>query len=126
MGNSDKWELIWFSGVFSAPTKCWELYSLGFLTSKILELNPKVVGIYSLSMKKDSDNIRESSMQDVLLKLKKEGIEVVIYEPLLKKGLYLRCEVIRDFKIFATQSDLILTNRMNKQLSGQKNKIFTK
>ena len=97
-----------------------------FICDEIIRLKPNKVGIYRLIMKKDSDNIRESSMQDVLLKLKKEGIEVVIYEPLLKKGLYLRCEVIRDFKIFATQSDLILTNRMNKQLSGQKNKIFTR
>ena len=95
-----------------------------FLTSKILELNPKVVGIYSLSMKKDSDNARESAVLDILQNLIHFGVELVVFEPnqpKINNLNYIDC-----FEDFAEKSDLILANRISDELLPYEDKVFSR
>ena len=95
-----------------------------FLTSKILELNPKVVGIYSLSMKKDSDNARESAVLDILQSLIHFGVELVVFEPnqpKINNLNYIDC-----FEDFAEKSDLILANRISDELLPYEDKVFSR
>ena len=77
-------------------------------------------------MKEGSDNTRESSILSVLKILKQKGINIIIYEPLIEKIEFERLEVIKDLKIFLERSDIILSNRMNKDLKSVNKKIFTR
>lgn len=77
----------------------------------VMEKDPDVVGIYRLTMEKDSDNFRASAIQGVIDRLKVEGIKVVIYEPTLEKEEFNGCKVMNDFNKFARKSDVILANR---------------
>ena len=95
-----------------------------FLTSKILELNPKVVGIYSLSMKKDSDNARESAVLDILKSLIHFGVELVVFEP--NKSKINNLNYIDCFEDFAEKSDLILANRISDELLPYEYKVFSR
>lgn len=98
-----------------------------YISQRVIEKNPNVVGIYRLTMKKDSDNFRDSAIQDVMKKIKDSGIKVVIYEPTLIednfKGEY---EVIKDLNEFKKVSDVILSNRNSKDLEDVREKIYTR
>lgn len=96
------------------------------IADMILKRNPKVVGIYRLTMKTDSDNFRESAIQDVMKILKGEGVEVIIYEPTIKEDTFLHTKVVNDFKSFAEQSDIIVANRMDERLNFVKEKVYTR
>ena len=97
-----------------------------FLGSEIIKLNPKKVGVYRLVMKEGSDNIRESSMQGIMKRLKSKGITVIVYEPLLKEGSFYNSVVYRDLNKFKREADLILCNRNSPDLLDVQNKLFTR
>lgn len=93
----------------------------------ITKRKPKVVGIYKLAMKKNSDNIRESAICDITSGIKKENIKVVIYEPLLeKKSTFFDCEVYDDFEKFSNSVDIILANRLDDNLIGLEEKVYSR
>ena len=97
-----------------------------FIADEVLKLKPKTVGIYRLVMKEGSDNTRESSILSVLKLLKERGINIIIYEPLIEKLEFEQIEVIKNLKFFLGRSDIILSNRMNKDLNSVIKKVFTR
>ena len=97
-----------------------------FLGLEIAKLKPKKVGVYRLAMKKGSDNIRESSMQGIMKRVKAKGIPMIIYEPLIKEESFFNSPVYTDLEQFKKDSDLILCNRNSSELSDVQDKIFTR
>ena len=97
-----------------------------FLGSEIAKQNPKTVGVYKLAMKEGSDNIRESSMQGIMKRIKAKGINVIIYEPLIRDKNFFNSKVYTDLSEFKKDSDLILCNRNHTDLDDVKNKVFTR
>ena len=97
-----------------------------FLGSEIAKKNPKTVGVYKLAMKEGSDNIRESSMQGIMKRIKAKGINVIIYEPLISEKIFFNSKVYTDLNEFKKDSDLILCNRNHTDLDDVKNKVFTR
>ena len=85
-----------------------------YIANYIRKQKPKVVGVYRLIMKSQSDNIRESSIQDIIKYLKKEGIEVTIYELYITSDSFFRCKVIKNFEEFVELAAVILANRIDK------------
>lgn len=97
-----------------------------FIAEYILKTNPKTVGIYRLAMKKNSDNFRSSSIQDIMKRIKAKGVEVVVYEPNLDEAKFYNSSVIKDIDTFKAMADLIVTNRMTDELLEIKEKVFTR
>ncbi len=97
-----------------------------FLGSEIAKLNPQKVGVYRLAMKEGSDNIRESSMQGIMKRVKAKGIPLIIYEPLIKEKTFFNSPVYTDLELFKKDADLILCNRNSSELSDVQDKIFTR
>jgi UDPglucose 6-dehydrogenase len=96
------------------------------IVEMILQKRPKVVGIYRLVMKSQSDNIRNSAIQGVIKRLLDKKVKVIIFEPLLSENLYYHTEVVKDFKAFLKQSDLIVSNRFYIELERVKSKVYTR
>lgn len=92
----------------------------------ILRRKPKVVGIYRLTMKANSDNFRASAIQDVMKILKENNVETIIYEPTLKQKSFLDNKVIEDLHEFKSLSDVIVVNRINNELKDVEEKIYTR
>lgn len=97
-----------------------------FIANQILSHEPKVVGVYRLTMKANSDNFRASSIQDVMRLVKEQGVEVVIYEPTLQEDSFADCAVIHDLNEFKKKSNVILANRFNQEIEDVLEKVYTR
>lgn len=96
------------------------------IADMIIKNNPKVVGIYRLTMKASSDNFRSSAIQGVMKRIKAKGIEVVVYEPSLKENNFFNSVVIKDLNEFKTVSDVIITNRVQEEIEDVIEKVYTR
>ncbi len=96
------------------------------IADMILKRKPKIVGIYRLTMKKDSDNFRQSAVQGVMKRIKAKGIEVVVYEPVLEAEHFYNSRVIRDLDEFKQISDVIVANRVTDEILDVMDKVYTR
>lgn len=96
------------------------------IANMILQKNPKVVGVYRLTMKMDSDNFRASAIQGVIDRLKAQGVEIIIHEPTLKAEEFNECKVVNDFDEFNDLADIVIVNRMDEKVKELDDEIYTR
>ena len=97
-----------------------------YISNVIIKNKVRVVGIYRLTMKSNSDNFRKSAIQDIIIYLKKANLKIIIYEPILKEKEFLDCKVINDIEKFKKISSIILANRVDKKLNDVSDKVYTR
>jgi UDPglucose 6-dehydrogenase len=97
-----------------------------FIADSIISKNPKIVGIYRLIMKSGSNNFRSSSIQGVMKRIKAKGIEVVIYEPVLKENEFFHSKVIKGLDEFKDISDVVVANRLTDDIKDISGKVYTR
>ena len=96
------------------------------VTKRILSYKPNLIGIYRITMKKETDNYRESAVLDIMDRLKENGKEIIIYEPTYKEKIFRGYPVIEDFDEFVSKSDIIVANRMDNALKDVKKLVYTR
>ena len=96
------------------------------IATEILKRRPKTVGVYKLAMKANSDNFRASAIQGVINLLKREKIDIIIFEPTLKNEIFEGLKVINDLSLFKNSSDIIIANRIDDDIVDCFDKIYTR
>lgn len=97
-----------------------------FIADNIIARKPKMVGVYRLTMKSNSDNFRISAILDVMKRIQEFGIEVVVYEPILKENEFIHARVVHNLAEFKKACDLVIANRWSEELSDISYKVFTR
>jgi len=96
------------------------------IAEMILAKEPKIVGVYRLTMKTDSDNFRHSAIRGIMKRLRGEGVELIIYEPTVQQEQFENNRVIKDFSQFAEEADVIIANRVTQELEAVRDKVYTR